>query len=75
MDWESISELISMIAAFVGVICVLVGLCMWLAEASCTSQASKMGVEHSWGPLQDCMIMVDDRWEPLDWQSSVRIKR
>ena len=68
-------DLASMIAAVVIFIGTLVGLALWLAAASCTSQANRMGVEHSWGPLQDCMIRTDDRWEPLDWQSSIRIKR
>ena len=71
MDWD----LVSMIAAVVIFIGTLVGLALWLAAASCTSQANRMGVEHSWGPLQDCMIRTDDRWEPLDWQHSIRIKR
>ena len=68
-DWTVV------IVGVLGVAGVLVALCMWLAAASCASQASRMGVEHSWGPLQDCMIRTDDRWEPLDWQSSIRIKR
>lgn len=49
-------------------------LAMWLSASSCSSQADKMGFAYSWGPLQDCMIRVDDRWEPMDWQRSVRIK-
>jgi hypothetical protein len=53
----------------------LIGLCMWFSAATCASQARRMGLAHSWGPLQDCMVMVDDRWEPMGWQSSVRIKR
>lgn len=32
---------------------------------ACNSQASKMELEHSFGPLQDCMVKVDGKWMPL----------
>ena len=39
---------------------------VWAATAAtCATQASKMGFEHSWGPLQDCMILVDGHWIPI----------
>lgn len=36
-----------------------------LESYACSSQANKMRLEHSWGPLQDCMVRVDGRWLPL----------
>lgn len=37
----------------------------WLGAATCSAQATKMGFESSWGPLQDCMIKVNGRFVPL----------
>lgn len=44
----------------------LIGIAMWGAYATCGSQSSKMGLEYSWGPLQDCMVKVDGSWMMLD---------
>lgn len=42
----------------------------WRA-AACSAQAEKMGFEHSFSPLQDCMVRVNGRWIFIDavWET------
>ena len=44
----------------------IIGVAMWATYATCDSQSSKMGLEYSWGPFQDCMVKVDGLWMMLD---------
>lgn len=37
------------------IIGVLVG-CLWLKNYECSCKAEKQGMEHSWGPIQGCMV-------------------
>lgn len=60
-------------------VCVLaspfVGAALWMASTSCASQAHKMELEYSWGPLQDCMVKVDDKWMLLSsYQNTIKIR-
>lgn len=63
---------IGICAALVGVIAVPVGL---LAYASCASHAKKMGLDYSWGPLQDCMVLIDGQWVPLESYKTARVRQ
>lgn len=38
---------------------------IWLESAKCSSQADLMALEHSYGPIQGCMVKVNGRWLPL----------
>lgn len=65
----------AIITAIVGIPTgLLMGLAFWLAAATCSSQASKMELQHSWGPLQDCMIHVDGKWMLLDSYKVVKLR-
>lgn len=59
------------IAAVTGLLFLLAN---WGSSVSCANTADVMGLEHRYGITTDCMVKVDGRWEPLDWQRSVRIK-
>lgn len=37
-----------------------------LDYASCRSKSTAMNVEHSYGPLQGCMVRVNGRWLPIE---------
>ena len=52
----------------------VVGFVALLANATCTSRSSIMGLQSSWGILQDCMVQVDGKWMPLDSYKVIRIR-
>lgn len=52
----------------------ILGLGMWVDFASCASQASKMELASSWGPLQDCMVQVDGKFMPLKSYKVVKLR-
>jgi hypothetical protein len=69
--------------AIIGGICVglaavfiapLVALAMWADSATCHSAASKMEFAGSWGPMQGCMISVDDKWMPISSYKVVKVR-
>lgn len=66
--------LIAITAIVGGVFAILVGVAMIATYAGCGSQASKMELEYSWGPLQDCMVRVDGKWMLLDSYKVVRLR-
>lgn len=39
---------------------------LWADSVSCRSQATKMRLSHSYGPLQGCMVEIRGQWYPLD---------
>ena len=60
---------------FVGVmLAILFPFVYFVAYTSCRQQAELLGLEYNFGFLTECYIKVDGRWEPLNWQRSVRIK-
>lgn len=52
----------------------IIGVAAWVSSAACSSQASKMELEHSWGMLQNCMVRVDGKWMLLDSYKVVRLR-
>jgi hypothetical protein len=43
--------------------CSLLGACFWVVGQSCEAKARKMGMAHSYAPLQGCMIEhAPGRW-------------
>lgn len=44
------------------------------ARGACASQAAKMDVPYSWGPLQDCMVQIDGKWILLDAYKVVKVR-
>jgi|HubBroStandDraft_6_1064221.scaffolds.fasta_scaffold00056_76 hypothetical protein len=54
-----------LLAGFCLFMAVVVCLGFMLSSAVCTAQASRMQLEYSWGPLQDCMVKVDGKWTPM----------
>lgn len=32
----------------------------------CTSRAERMGMKHSWGPIQGCMVKAPRGWMPIE---------
>jgi len=51
------------VAASTIIIAPVVVLAFWIDSASCASRAERMGMAHSWGPLQGCMI----EYKPKQW--------
>jgi hypothetical protein len=51
--------------AYALALCVIALVTIWFASAQCSSKATLMQVEHSYGPLQGCMVKVNGRWLPL----------
>lgn len=49
---------------------VVVGIAAAMDAASCEAKADKMGYDMDYGPVQGCMVHVDDRWLPIE---SVRV--
>ncbi len=46
---------------------------VWVSSAQCRQQADKMGVPHSWGVVQDCMVQVDGKWIKMDAYKVVKV--
>ncbi len=55
---------------FIPLFCLIAG----LNYAQCSSQASKMELEYSWGPLQDCMVRVDGKFMPIESYKVVKLR-
>lgn len=63
-----------MVGTIVGISAPMLGLAAILSSAQCSSQASKMELEHSWGMLQECMVRVDGKWMLLESYKVVKIR-
>lgn len=71
--WKEVVAVFSCaIAAMAVFAAIIVYLLSFGASATCSAIASKMGIEHSYSLMTDCMVKVDGRWEPLRQQRSVR---
>lgn len=46
------------------ILAVILPIIAWGDYASCNSRWAKSGYETSWGPLQGCLIKVDNKWIP-----------
>lgn len=79
MRWDDFLDFLGfflvMLGLAFGVIGIIVIPAIWLSAASCASQARAMGLEYSYGPLQDCMVKVDGQVIPLDQYATVRLTR
>ena len=71
MDW--IIPMVLIFGIFLAVIGAIIGGMMALARSSCHAQADAMSVNWSWGPLQDCMIVVDGKNIPLSAYKVVKL--
>ncbi len=68
--------------AFIGIMLATIGtifvgiaaLANWGNSVNCRDTAAIMGLEHHYSFTTPCMVKVDGRWEPLNYQRSVRIK-
>jgi hypothetical protein len=67
------------IGGFVLCVFVVVGGCIAFANKmqgiGCREQAELMGLEYRYSFNTTCNVKVNGRWEPLNWQRSVRIKQ
>lgn len=71
--WKEVVATISCALAFMAVfVAITVYLLSLGASATCSAISSKMGVEHSYSLMTDCIVKVDGRWEPLRQHRSVR---
>lgn len=71
----SMRDCILIFGALVGTpVALIIGLTFMWNVHSCTSTADLMGVPSSYSMATDCMVKIDGRWEPLNFQRSVRIK-
>jgi hypothetical protein len=75
MFWEDFGiPALVVFAVILGIGAIISAPALMLAYAACASQASKMELDHSWGPLQDCMVKVDGKWMPLDSYKVVKLR-
>lgn len=75
MFWKDFGiPFLVIVGIMIAIIAIITAPVMMMVAASCSSQASKMELEHSWGPLQDCMVRVDGKWMPLDSYKVVKIR-
>lgn len=74
MDREDFIALVSIIGGVILFTLLLVGFANIMSERSCAATADLMGLEYHYSLTTPCMVKTDGRWEPLNWQRSVRIK-
>lgn len=73
---KDVATILGVVFLFVAVpLALLFAIVVPLEYGACSSKASKMGFEFSWGPLQDCMINADGQWILLDSYKTAKIKQ
>lgn len=61
---DELKQVVFVVIVFLVIpIAAIVGAAMLLDSASCASRSKQMGMAHSWGPLQGCMI----EYKPRQW--------
>ncbi|SDQ42712.1 hypothetical protein [Pseudoxanthomonas sp. CF125] len=61
------AEVFLIFLAFGLFVAVTVGLTMYGEAYSCSKRAGLMGLRHSWGPMQGCMVQVGQRYSPIEY--------
>lgn len=73
--WEDVGLPITVIGVLlIGLLALLMVPVGFVTYAACGSQATKMDLQYSWGPLQDCMVNVDGKWMLLDSYKVIRVR-
>lgn len=53
--------------AFFALVALFVGIDWMISKSACASRAQGLGLEHTWGPVQGCLVKVGKRYAPIEY--------